>query len=148
MSDTPRPRFRFSLRTLFLVMTLTGCFVGWLSYYGRWHQQRQIELIWIKSHRGSGHWLHGVPQPPQLPWSLQLWGDKPVEDIWIAIGTDETREEFIAHAARIRGLFPEAQVRADDEWYGGFISGSSLSPDALVPRKRASADASDEKAGR
>jgi hypothetical protein len=107
---------RFSLRTMLVGLTVVGC---WLGYYGHWHRQRSDALEWINVHQGWGNWLREETTPRSIPWSLYLWGDRPVAEIWIANQIGESLEEFDARAKTISGLFPEAQIRVDRWPYAG-----------------------------
>ncbi len=45
MADSPKHRrLRFSLRTLFVVVTVAACIVGWTAYQLNWIRQRHEEL--------------------------------------------------------------------------------------------------------
>lgn len=116
-SANHRRWFRFSLRTLFVLVTV-ACI--WLGYCARWCQQRREALAWIDQHEGSGNWHLLNTEQRHIPWSLRIVGAKPVFTIWIGNQPNEYLEDFEAYADRICRLFPEADVRIDEyEWdYG------------------------------
>ncbi len=90
---------RFSLRTLFVVVTLLGV---WLGYYVNWHAQRNAVLRLDDVTLGTLV-LHDEPLP--LPWPLEMLGASSVnQGIFLPNGT--TDEEL----HRVRRLFPESLV--------------------------------------
>jgi len=94
---------RFSLRTLFVLVTSSGVSAGWVAY----------QLNWIRQPRALIFQFGHAPQieawslretndttpftAPDSPWNLRLFGEKPF--LWIAIMDYER--------APIRKLFPE-----------------------------------------
>ncbi len=105
MNDTPKPprfRFRFGLRTLFVLLTLSAVFLGWNV-----HQVREREkLLRSISVRGAmfGSINSGQPQQP-LPLVWSLLGATPVGFIEVPSGIFS---EYDLH--RLKTLFPEAKV--------------------------------------
>jgi hypothetical protein len=86
-------RFRFSLRTLFVTMTVLGCGIAWMAY----------QLHWIRQRHAFLQREHIVTYPPvqaerPLPWSLKLFGES--QQFLIGAPPDELD--------RARELFPEA----------------------------------------
>jgi hypothetical protein len=94
MTETkPKRRwFRFSLRTMFVVVTLFGVAAGWVAYQLNWIRQRH-EFV---SARHSGQFAIGFVK---APWSLRLFGEKEAEFVV------SVPKEDIGLA---RELFPEA----------------------------------------
>lgn len=99
----PRRRcFRFSLRTLFVVVTVFGC---WLGYQLNWIRQRHAYL------RTKGTWEDPVDydsttwHEPLPPWPLGLFGEK--GETWVGVPLGVSPEE----EGRVIGLFPEANGR-------------------------------------
>ena len=98
---TPRRRrwFSFSLRTLFVAVTLM-CGVFWVVHSVNWVRQR--ERFFDRGKAIEVDDVHPYRPRPRAPWVLELLGEKGRRIIWVndrAI-VDETRR-----------LFPEAEVR-------------------------------------
>ena len=91
------PAFRYSLRTLLLLVTVL---LVWLGYYVNWkHQRRQaLELP-------HNTWHRWPPESIDLPFGLLVVGDQPQEGLDLPPNT--TDEQL----ARMQELFPEAEVR-------------------------------------
>jgi hypothetical protein len=109
--------FRFSLRTLFVVVTIVACWLGWNVNIV--HQRRAMRSM-IERRRGEVHVAHPTdwdeirrlerqllhyPSPVypdvQVPRLRAFLGDEPIE--WIIVRTE-------AEVAEARALFPEAQA--------------------------------------
>ena len=112
MSTATKHRgFRFTLRTLLVVVLLLAIPLGWLA----------VQLKWIRDRHEA---LRGLMQPPSrafildwsssfvherddvLPWSLRLLGESSVRQIFILHGQESELQP-------LRRLFPEAEVTAD-----------------------------------
>ncbi len=112
MTPAPNRRwFRFRLRTLFVVVTAGGC---WLGYELDWIRQRRAVLA---RHNSESVPLKG-PKGFRAPGLLWLFGEQPRAVVPIHFSansqrplTDEERNEL----QRIARLFPEAEVEA---WAG------------------------------
>ena len=137
----PRRRFRFSLRTMFVLVTVGCFFLAWLVYHLDWIRQRRDALESIvpalyffvgfprdgsdaekaqyqqSFEAKSSYWLANENPPPlqskvRAPMSIRLLGAVGVESIMLSSETPE------AEAQRIAKLFPEA--------YLGFRDGRRL----------------------
>jgi uncharacterized membrane protein YecN with MAPEG domain len=107
--STPTKRlgwFRFSLRTLFIVVAIFG---GWLSWELQVVRERQKMRVWISQHHGFtvGFPTQGMMLRPQgllsrFPRYRHLLGDEPV----MHIGLHEPIP--ISDLEEIDRLFPEA----------------------------------------
>jgi len=101
-------RFAFSLRTLFVVVTIFGV---WLGYQLNWVNQRRAFLEEI----ADSEFLCLRPvgsfgdQRAGLPWSLKLLGEKPEYMIWLWVEPGESKAELTTRAQR---LFPETYIFA------------------------------------
>jgi hypothetical protein len=99
MPDAPaKPRrwFRFSVRTLFVVVTALAC---WLGYELNWIRQRHAILA-----EAQHPMLLGDYQPAkQLP-ILEMFHEPPVDSVTAGTGLPE------AEFNRLKWLFPEAEV--------------------------------------
>jgi len=112
MSDhAPKRRwFRFSLRTLFVVVTVFAC---WLGYEMYWIRQRQIvvgdpQVQNTRYHLGVT--IYGKPRQRHIrrmysvaPWPLNWLGEPGYCDVVLKKGTSD------GEVARVRRLFPEAE---------------------------------------
>ena len=72
MTETkPKRRwFRFSLRTLFVVVTIISLPLGWIAYQLSWIQQRHH---FFSHYQYNG--MHMRPGSEYPPWSLRLFGE-------------------------------------------------------------------------
>jgi hypothetical protein len=95
--------FRFSLRTLFVLVTLFGC---WLGYQLNWIRARRLALesgevgliVWGPNH---------VDVPDQSPpWMLGLLGESSPGCAGLVVAPSTSDAEL----ARIQSLFPELDV--------------------------------------
>jgi hypothetical protein len=103
VTRTSRSWFRFSLRTLFVLVTVLCVWLGW---HVKWINDRHQALIefadWSKT--------PNVGEPLRnAPWSLRLLGEEPIQ--WMALEPDSGKKE--ADRKRLQGLFPEAEI---GEW--------------------------------
>jgi hypothetical protein len=102
MTETkPKRRwFRFSLRTLFVLVTIACTGAGWVAYQLNWIRERHdfVERYQCR------HTFHNIEIPdPKIPFSLRLLGEKPVLGLTV-------RKDRMERAKR---LFPEAFVNED-----------------------------------
>ena len=109
-----RGRFQWSLRTLFVVMTVVGC---WLGYYANWIRQRHEALKRNEESRAIFAQVGGLSPTGTFPWTLRLLGEEPLEFIALKI---EREVDLKPSLSRIQVLFPESWVQPylwnEDEW--------------------------------
>ncbi len=122
---TPRRRWWFSLRTLFVVVTILCVFLGWLAVQLKWIHDRREALQWILPLRERQlAAMNGRLPPPRkgvyvvhadvnVPWSLRIFGVLGVERLevnqaWLNPSARYNLEEF-------RRLFPEAKIEVSTE---------------------------------
>jgi hypothetical protein len=122
MVAAPKRRWlRFSLRTLFVMVTMLCCVVAWLFYAVRWIRERHDALahLHIGSYAGSaGAVCNNVPidvdqitsaaRDAKPPWSIRLLGEAGVGTIAVY------GPQHALIAENLRRLFPEASVRSQD----------------------------------
>jgi hypothetical protein len=119
MIATPSRRsFRFSLRTLFVAVTVFACWLGWNLHEMR-ERDAMLELMVSRNARFDSDaeldrilpalmrsWTP-LQSGRQLPITWQVLGGKPVRHIGIF------RDRFSKdEVARIQRLFPEADIAA------------------------------------
>ena len=97
MTASPKRRwFRFGLQTMFVVVTLIACWLGWNL---KVVQQRRSFIATIRTMSFKGGRPYDSSQ--RVPWIRRLMGDSDFDEIWIN-AEDEPRA---------RKLFPEALMR-------------------------------------
>ena len=94
------PRPRFSLRTLLVVVTAFGC---WLGYQLNWIKQRH-EFFDQHCYKGLEHLAVGPT--PRAPGMLWLFGERGRKVIMV-------RRLHWSHEVLAKKLFPEADVHTD-----------------------------------
>jgi hypothetical protein len=103
--------FQFSLRTLFVVVTLMAVVCGYIAQQYKIVGER--EEMWNHltcSYEGYEREING------LPWLRRQFGDRDWRAIWVPEATREEQE-------RIKSLFPEAVANFDrvpPEWTDTF----------------------------
>jgi hypothetical protein len=116
MNDPTSKRrwFRYSLRTLFVVVTL---FALWMGYHLNWIRQRRDARKWIEAHPVGGSIGYHAERRPDISWSLWILGEK-AEQIVIMVGEADRdeREEYIDRVQNVITLFPESQVVDASGW--------------------------------
>ncbi len=101
MTPTPNRRWlRFSLRTMFALVTALTC---WLGYHVHWHSQRQ-DFVSRSDVFGFGSPAASYPRQ-KAPWSLRLFGAKGYCEVSVLAG-----DNVVASLEEARRLFPEANV--------------------------------------
>ncbi len=95
-----RPRLRFSLRTLFVLVTICGALAGYVGWQWRIVQERNatLSLYGIDVDRC----VYPSTHQPSVPWIRRLVDDEGFSQIGIA--DPEALE-------RVRQVFPEAKIR-------------------------------------
>jgi hypothetical protein len=109
--------FRFSLRTLFVLVTIVGIAAGWVRYQTNWVQQRREFLNALAAERDAGdeqfNRVGAMELPPAepnpIPFVRKILGDRPYFDVVLP---ERYGQDLIDRA---NGLFPEALIL----WYGG-----------------------------
>ena len=109
MPPAPKGRcFRFSLRTLFVLLTLFAC---WLGYSTNWIRQRREALAMDRvgtEYRKPFAYTPAAATAPGLLWLLGERGYKTIS-YWIPDGKDrEWTPSEKADIDRLEQLFPEA----------------------------------------
>ena len=109
--STPQPRrwFSFSLRTLFVVVTVVGGALGWLGWNLRIVRARQEMLNLVDEHGQFSLLVIFDTDLKKIPWIRRRMGDQSVSVI-------ATRDSNPIQRHRLKKLFPEADeiVKAAD----------------------------------
>ena len=104
MTAAPRRRwFRFSLRTLLVMVTVFG---AWFGVQVKWIRDRHE---WLKNHPQVIIWADNRGGPNELvpaPWSLRILGEPGIRKLYP--GYRASRADF----EQAKALFPEAQLEA------------------------------------
>ena len=116
MTTTCKRRWlRFSLRTVFVIVTLVAC---WLGYQLNWiHQRRTIVDGWPKWRVGN----RGDAPPPDAPCVLWLFAEPGYQEVIRLVVVNDivvesqdykssSPDELLAELRRTKTLFPEAKV--------------------------------------
>ena len=114
MIPAPKRWFRWSLPTMFVVVTVAGC---WLGYSLNWIRQRH-EVLAREFH--GRRCTYGVPprdlQRADVPWTLRMFGEQPYYVVYWSAMREEPTANFApseaeqAELSHVRRLFPEALV--------------------------------------
>jgi hypothetical protein len=111
--DRPKPHrwFRFSLRTMFVLVTVFCC---WMAYHLNWIRQRRETREWLdlleQKHGLTGTACGLQDERPNLPLSLRILGEE--EDRLIFICLPEYMDEFESEKwfNKVQRLFPESYL--------------------------------------
>ncbi|MEX2174158.1 MAG: hypothetical protein WD872_07335 [Pirellulaceae bacterium] len=134
--------FRFSLRTLFVVMTLLCCWLGWESSVVRRRQALRRELQenatfqFTTAAQWVGRYPPGSPVPPvaTIPLVRRWLGDEAIQEVWFIRhyqGFDERQ------LARVTEVFPEAELSESlpDPCHPGCFPSGTLVDTPQGPRR-------------
>jgi hypothetical protein len=117
--DKPKPRrwFRFSLRTMFVLVTVACGFLGWLGW--NWQivlERKAVFRSLVADRLIIPTWEHPSQQPSPFPRNVM--GDKQVNVILLEHGCPDKT------AARLRALYPEAKISLPNNrpWDGTFTN--------------------------
>ena len=105
-----RRRLRFSLRTLFVVMTVAAMLTGWGVYQVNWiHRRHEV----LEKYDGDLAEPGGAIKVPGMLW---VYGERPVATIYVYL-PDDPNDPALGHwfdshpeVVRIQRLFPEATI--------------------------------------
>jgi|GEM_PF-3261261 len=104
MADPAKPRrpLRYSLRTLFLVVTLLGAFLGWLSWELASIREREAYLRWTMERTHTIKFVHFDGPFPAVPFWRRWLGDHAQNHVLIPSNSTA------ADVEQAQALFPEA----------------------------------------
>lgn len=107
MPPTPKRRWSYSLRTLFVVVTVFAC---WLGYELNWIRQRQQAREWLGGQTNSWYApsLVGARSQASAPWGLRLLGEQGVVGIGLDVSPFAGPVPY--SRAQLERIFPEARV--------------------------------------
>jgi hypothetical protein len=101
--------FRFSLRTLLVVVTLLAIPLGWYTSKRKRLDGRDRvfgEMVDDRPLLRPVDWFHGAYLCPPPP-GLSLWGEHGYTDLWVH------GDRYDAEFDRLQKLFPEAKLHRD-----------------------------------
>lgn len=114
MADSlPQRRwFRFSLRTIFILLAIIA---GWVAYDARWIRQRHRFLA-PQNALASGYSIYATNGDTRAPRALSLWGEQGSSMVVVCVVTDRLGaipKDWNTNAVMMeaRRLFPEATVK-------------------------------------
>jgi hypothetical protein len=117
-------KLRFSLRSLFIAMTLFCVVLGWfVSYNLNWIRERHKWRAWLDRHGAGGSIGYSVEPRPPLPWSLALFGENALEQAFVHPYDNENtsagdkpmgKTEYARCVASAAQAFPECQIAVID----------------------------------
>ena len=101
---------RFTLRTLFVVVTMLAC---WMGYYIHWIHGREAGREWLDAHRAD-YIACGMRLEVAIPWPLRLLGEVRSRHAMCATSRWRTQKlsEFEQQVAEMKALFPESHIVA------------------------------------
>jgi hypothetical protein len=109
MTSAPKRRwFRYSLRMLFVVVTVIACWLGWNLHVV---EERKLLRSWIQKNRGhvlpAADWMRYRPlnEPITIPLIRQWFGDEPIYSVSLPYGSSQFDLD------RTRAAFSEARVQ-------------------------------------
>jgi hypothetical protein len=122
----PMRLLRFSLRTLFVLVTLASLATCWALYNLNWIEQRRA---FFTGKGNTGGFQTG--KPPVAPWPLWLFGEQGYKEILVRVENDEA-------ANLVRALWPDEMGDSDRDRYltdfhrERFTEANELFPEAKV----------------
>src|SRR5690242_447185 len=106
MTAPKRRWFRFSLRTLFVLLTLVAC---WLGYELNWIRLRHAALTSGIVEEANDPFA-GLPQTTAAPGMLWLFGENGYVGLSMPLLGEETTPEEDELLTALEELFPEASI--------------------------------------
>jgi hypothetical protein len=101
-------RFRFSLRTVFLFVTLLGVWLAWQTHVVRARIAFRREVLWS----GPGNY-YIYPPPPGVPFYRRWLGDEDVERIDVRHPDQLDRAKALFPEARLIMVAPQGRFRLE-----------------------------------
>ena len=123
MAAIPRPsRLRFSLRTLFVVVTVVCVWLGWQINVVRERNRAREWIVELGGHIVCAK-VFRMEKVSHFPEFRRCFGDEPV--VWIGLARSSTTWEQRNRVAR---LFPEAHVYSGAKYTTRYAKTSRQSP--------------------
>ena len=112
MTETkPKRRwFRFSLRTLLIVVTIIGIVLAWRAHELRLIRQRDKLITWIM-YKGTDTYISSCTfsGPEEAPWRVRLWGEW-LSTPQIRVDEGKMKPDDQGRLQQIRELLTEVQI--------------------------------------
>ena len=104
----PRRWFRFSLRTMFILLTLFGL-ACWVS----------VQVKWVRDRHQAVDRLGFSEERVNAPWSIRIFGEPGYKNVYVIIRrSDQPTADDQRIKREIEPLFPEAEVQFLEEGHG------------------------------
>jgi len=111
--DDPTPKsrrwFRFSLRTMFVVVTVLAVFISFVVYNLNWIKERDEARLWLPKNGGSFSSQMTPAKSFPAPWSLRILSEH--GERIVVLDRRVIKDELPAEALRMQRLFPEAKIK-------------------------------------
>ena len=98
--------FRFSLRTLFVLVAIVSVPLGWVAYQYKWISDRHEALQWVV----NGQCCAWVLSPSEIPWRLRLFGESQSANC-IDVIEELVKPDEKFRIQQLKDLFPETSIR-------------------------------------
>jgi hypothetical protein len=110
MTSAPKRRwFRFSLRTLLVVVTVLGSVLGWVTWNLNWIRERHATMTWYKQN-GCGP-VNVFQDGTKAPWSIRILGEPGYGTILLDVKLNRIPTADDQRVKRqVELLFPESTV--------------------------------------
>ena len=126
----PRRWFRFSLRTLLVLVALPACGLSWLNAQREWMRDRKI--LGARQTIEGEYYIMWWTTGGEAPWSLRILGEPGLRRVTIA-SRNKTTEAEKQHVVQImQRRYPEAEIRVESYFHP--LEAWRKSPNALSPR--------------
>ena len=110
----PRRWFRFSLRTMFVLLLVLSIPLAWLGVHVKWISDRNDAQFWLRREWSGESDPRAIAMSPHrtawltcdAPWGLRLLGETGLQRI--ELGSPKPESPYTI--ARLEALFPEAEL--------------------------------------
>jgi hypothetical protein len=103
-------RPKFSLRTLFVVMTLIAITTAWVVYQLNWIRERRVARNWAIKHGVEYYYENG--DPIKMSWFFQLAGEEGISGMTVRMYEGED-DKMLKELIRV---YPECKVSVKKNW--------------------------------
>jgi hypothetical protein len=115
MSEVPRRRWSFSLKTLFVLVLAIALLLGWCIRVEQWRHERAKFLLSITTNAPPGRRVDTNAGGLGSPWQLRIWSPFPRTNElmlnWSVVRIYFSNDDPPELMNKARSLFPEAEIR-------------------------------------